>query len=143
MSTSTTTVTGSADLSVTKSDGVSSVTAGDGITRTYTITVANGGPSDATSVMLSDTWPAGFTRSGAPTASQGTCSGSPSFTCTLGDDRGWRHGHRHGQLHRAELDDRQPDEHGDGRERDERSEQRQQLGERHEHRQHQRRPVDH
>jgi hypothetical protein len=38
------TVLTSADLSVTKSDGVTSVTAGDGVTRTYTITVHNGGP---------------------------------------------------------------------------------------------------
>src|SRR5207249_4710650 len=46
-----------ADLSVTKSDGVTTVTAGDGVPRTYTITVSNAGPSNATSVTLSDTWP--------------------------------------------------------------------------------------
>src|SRR5205807_471823 len=73
----------SADLSVTKSDGVTEVTAGDGITRTYTITVHNAGPSDAQAVSLGDTWPAGFTR-GSVTPSQGSCSGSPSFTCALG-----------------------------------------------------------
>jgi uncharacterized repeat protein (TIGR01451 family) len=72
----------SADLSVTKSDGVTSVTAGAATVYTYTITVANAGPSNATSVNLSDTWPSGFSR-GTVTASQGTCSGSPSFTCSL------------------------------------------------------------
>jgi uncharacterized repeat protein (TIGR01451 family) len=77
------TVTTSANLSVTKSDGVTTVTAGDGVTYTYTMTVGNDGPSDAQSVSLADTWPAGFTR-GTVTTSQGTCSGSPSFTCALG-----------------------------------------------------------
>jgi uncharacterized repeat protein (TIGR01451 family) len=77
------TVTTSADLSVTKSDGVTSVTAGDGVVRTYTITVTNAGPSNAAAVSLADTWPAGFTR-GTVTPSQGTCTGSPSFTCSLG-----------------------------------------------------------
>jgi len=80
-STSTTTVTRKADLSVTKTDGVTSVTAGDGVTRTYTITVTNNGPSDASGVTLSDMWPAGFNRG---TITGATCSGSPSFTCNLG-----------------------------------------------------------
>src|SRR5262249_22453476 len=74
----------SADLSVTKSDGVSSVTAGDGVTWTYVIHVANSGPSDATNVSLSDTWPAGFAHGIILSPSQGTCSGSPDFTCSLG-----------------------------------------------------------
>src|SRR5436305_515956 len=42
------------DLTVTKSDGETSITAGDGVTHTYTITVHNAGPSDATNVQLSD-----------------------------------------------------------------------------------------
>jgi len=75
----------SADLSVTKTDGVTTVTAGDGVTRTYTITVSNAGPSDATSVTLSDTWPGGFTR-GTTTPSQGTCmtTTGQNFSCSLG-----------------------------------------------------------
>jgi uncharacterized repeat protein (TIGR01451 family) len=81
--TATTTVANQADLSVTKSDGVTTVTAGDGVVRTYTITISNAGPSTAAAVSLSDTWPAGFTR-GTVTPSQGTCTGSPSFTCALG-----------------------------------------------------------
>src|SRR5919204_492846 len=75
-------VSTSANLSVTKSDGVSSVTAGSS-SGTYTIVISNAGPSDATGVSLSDTWPAGFAR-GTVTPSQGTCSGSPSFTCSVG-----------------------------------------------------------
>src|SRR5256884_660943 len=83
----TNTVVTSADLSVTKTDGVTTVIAGDGVTRTYTITVSNtAGPSDATSVTLSDTWPSGFTR-GTITPSQGTCTPAmtgQNFTCALG-----------------------------------------------------------
>ena len=77
------TVQTAADLSVTKTDGVTEVTAGDGVTYTYTIKVSNAGPSDAQSVALADIWPTGFTQ-GAITPSQGTCSGAPNFTCSLG-----------------------------------------------------------
>src|SRR5207302_1577933 len=67
-----------ADLSVTKSDGETAVTAGDGATHTYTISVHNAGPSDATNVQLSDVFPAGYTL--------GTVSGSgcAAFPCSLG-----------------------------------------------------------
>ena len=51
-----------ADVSVTKSDGITTVTAGDGVVRTYTITVSNAGPSNAAAVSLADTWPAGHAR---------------------------------------------------------------------------------
>jgi uncharacterized repeat protein (TIGR01451 family) len=54
----TTTVTGSADLSVTKADAPDPVTAGTNLT--YTITVTNAGPNNA-AVSLSDTLPAGTT----------------------------------------------------------------------------------
>src|SRR3989454_245565 len=73
-------------MSVTKTDGVTTVTAGDGVTRPYTITVSNTvGSSDATSVTLSDTWPGGFTR-GTTTPSQGTCTTKTgeNFSCSLG-----------------------------------------------------------
>ena len=81
-SSTSTTVETKADLSVTKTDGVTNVTAGDGITRTYTITVSNAGPSDAAGVTLTDVWPSGFARSGAPTTSQGTCTGTPASPAT-------------------------------------------------------------
>jgi uncharacterized protein len=58
-STETTTVTASAGLSITKEDISDPVTAGTNLT--YTITVGNQGPSNAASVSLSDTLPAGTT----------------------------------------------------------------------------------
>ena len=57
-----TTVSASANLAITKSDGVTSVTAGDGVVRSYVISVNNPGPSLASSVLVTDTWPVGFTR---------------------------------------------------------------------------------
>ena len=53
----TTTGAGSADVSVTKSGSPDPVDAGASLT--YTITVANAGPSDATTVALSDALPTG------------------------------------------------------------------------------------
>src|SRR5206468_2579937 len=61
------------------------VTAGDGVTYTYTITVHNGGVSDAQSVSVADTFPAGFTR-GTVTDTFGTVTPGTggNFTATLG-----------------------------------------------------------
>jgi uncharacterized repeat protein (TIGR01451 family) len=87
--TATTTVATSADLSITKDDGVTSVTAGAATVHTFTISVANAGPSAATNVRLFDTWPAGYTL-GAITPPQGVLcqvSTSPPPTvieCSLG-----------------------------------------------------------
>jgi uncharacterized repeat protein (TIGR01451 family) len=83
-----------ADLAVTKVDtaGGSSitgargtVTAGDGVTYTYTIAVTNNGPSDAQNVTLADTWPAGFTE-GTITDAYGaiTMGTAGNFTAALG-----------------------------------------------------------
>ncbi len=66
-----------ADLEVTKSAD-EPVAVGE--TLTYTLTVTNHGPSDATDVVVTDTLPAGVTLLSA-TASQGTCQ---STTCELG-----------------------------------------------------------
>jgi uncharacterized repeat protein (TIGR01451 family) len=68
-----------ADLSITKS-GPAFVQSGG--TITYVITVNNGGPANATNVIVSDTLPAGETLISA-TPSQGSC-GAPPVTCNLG-----------------------------------------------------------
>src|SRR5205807_4538036 len=79
--TATTTVAAAADLAVTKSDAPDPVTAGNNLT--YTIGVANTGPSDAGAVSLTDKLPAGTSLvTAAP--SQGTCSGTTTVTCNLG-----------------------------------------------------------
>ena len=78
-----TTVTASADLGVSIDDGVASVTAGDGLTYTYTITVTNFGPSDATAVDLADSWPIGFSRGALPVGCADAGPG-PDFSCALG-----------------------------------------------------------
>ncbi len=74
-----TTITTRADLSITKTDSVDPVVAGTPLT--YTLTVANKGPSDARFVEVSDTLPAGVTF----TATSG-CQEDPAgvATCTLG-----------------------------------------------------------
>lgn len=68
-----TAVTQSADVSVTKS-GPAAVNAGSNVT--YTVTVTNGGPSNATNVTLTDVLPAGTTF---VSASQNS---GPVFSCT-------------------------------------------------------------
>lgn len=76
----------SADLGVTVSDGLTTVTAGDRLTHGYTITVSNAGPADATLVTLNDSWPSGFVE-GSIVPSQGSCApvgGGPDFGCSLG-----------------------------------------------------------
>src|SRR5207247_1743942 len=75
----------SADLAITKSDGVTTVTAGDGVVRTYTITVTNNGPSDAQDVSVADAWPAGFTEGTITDAYGSVTPGSGgNFTAALG-----------------------------------------------------------
>jgi uncharacterized repeat protein (TIGR01451 family) len=71
-----------ADLSITKSDSPDPVLAGSNLT--YTLTVANNGPGDATSVTVTDTLPTGVTFVSAM-PSQGTCSPGPVVTCDLGN----------------------------------------------------------
>ncbi len=72
-STSTATAATSADVSVTK-NGPAAVAPGTDIT--YTVTVANSGPSDAASVLLTDNVPAGTTFVSANQTS------GPTFGCT-------------------------------------------------------------
>ncbi len=77
-----TTVNATADLSLTKSDSPDPVSAGDLLT--YSLGVHNGGPQDATAVVVTDTLPAGVLFESA-TSTQGTCSESSGVvTCALG-----------------------------------------------------------
>jgi uncharacterized repeat protein (TIGR01451 family) len=71
--TDTDTITQSADLSITKTDGVTTVTAGG--TTTYTITASNAGPSNVTGATVADTFPASLTATW-------TCVGAGGGTCT-------------------------------------------------------------
>lgn len=74
------TVVGEADLSLTKTDNADPVTAGDNLT--YTITVSNAGPSEATNVVVTDVLPDGVTYS--DTESSASCSESGgTVTCTI------------------------------------------------------------
>jgi uncharacterized repeat protein (TIGR01451 family) len=63
----------SADLSITKTDGVTAATAGSSVT--YTITASNAGPSNATGATVADTFPAVLTCTW-------TCAGAGGGTCT-------------------------------------------------------------
>ena len=70
--TETTTVSGSADLAITKTDGVATATPGGG--TTYTITVSNAGPSNTLAAVF-DNFPAALTCSW-------TCVGAGGGSCT-------------------------------------------------------------
>jgi uncharacterized repeat protein (TIGR01451 family) len=70
-----------ADLSLTKSATPESVTVGENVT--YTITVTNNGPGAADGVTVTDALPAGATLVSA-NASQGSCSGTTTVSCSLG-----------------------------------------------------------
>ncbi len=74
-----TTVIAAADLAVTKSDSPDPVLLGLGLT--YTVTVINNGPNNATGVTLTDTLPGSVTFGSAT----GSCSESGgTVTCNLG-----------------------------------------------------------
>ncbi|HEX7166432.1 MAG TPA: hypothetical protein VF230_05565, partial [Acidimicrobiales bacterium] len=80
-----TTVTGVADLSITKTDSPDPVVAGEKLT--YTITVTNGGPSTADDVKISDTLQSGLTFvSGVNGNGVGVCAlvQSSTVVCDLG-----------------------------------------------------------
>ncbi|HVH34525.1 MAG TPA: Ig-like domain repeat protein, partial [Tahibacter sp.] len=71
--TDTDTLAASADLAITKTDGVTSATPGGSVT--YTITASNAGPSNATGSTVADTFPATQTCTW-------TCVGAGGGTCT-------------------------------------------------------------
>lgn len=70
--TDTDTLTPQADFAITKTDGVTSVTAGG--STTYTITSSNAGPSDAIGITVTDTFATSLTCSW-------TCSGAGGGIC--------------------------------------------------------------
>ena len=70
-----------ADVSIAKTGRVTVVSGGVNIT--YTIAVANAGPSSAAGVTVNDVLPAGTTYMSA-TPSQGSCSGTSTISCPLG-----------------------------------------------------------
>jgi uncharacterized repeat protein (TIGR01451 family) len=71
--TDTDTLSPSADLAITKTDGVTTATPGGSVT--YTITASNAGPSNATGATVADTFPASLTCNW-------TCGGAGGGTCT-------------------------------------------------------------
>ncbi len=71
-----------ADLSITKTDGVTSATPGGQVV--YTIVAANAGPSDDPSVTVSDTFP-GVLNCSHSASLAGGASGSPSSSGDLSD----------------------------------------------------------
>ncbi len=71
--TDTDTLNPQADLSITKTDGVTSVAAGGSVT--YTITASNAGPGAAPGATVTDTFPASLTCTW-------TCVGAGGGTCT-------------------------------------------------------------
>jgi uncharacterized repeat protein (TIGR01451 family) len=80
------------DLSIVKTDGVSQVTAGDGVVYRYNISGTNFGPSDAAMVVVNDIWPL-FTRTNTSTGgfnivgvTGANCSDTGSgLICTIGN----------------------------------------------------------
>ena len=78
----TTPVSALADLSVTKSAVPATATAGQNVT--WTVRVVNGGPSQATGVVVSDALPDGVALVSAPSLDvPGSCQVGETITCTV------------------------------------------------------------
>ena len=71
----------SADLKVAKTGSPGSLILGNNLT--YTLTVTNNGPDNATGVTVSDTLPTGVSFVSAST-SRGSCGGTATVACNLG-----------------------------------------------------------
>lgn len=72
-----------ADLSVTKTDGVTTVNAGG--TTTYTIVVANAGPSAVTGAAFADPFPASLTCTTSSVAAGGATGNTPAGAGSVSD----------------------------------------------------------
>ena len=79
--TATTAVVASANLTVTLTDAPDPVTAGTNLT--YTATVSNAGPSDATGVTVTLPTPANTSFVSGTVAGGGSCAGAATITCTF------------------------------------------------------------
>ena len=77
------TITPQSDVSVTKTDGLTSIAAGELLE--YTITVSSGGPSVINPVAVDDDLPAGLT------ATTWTCTASSGSSCAAGSGSGSIH----------------------------------------------------
>jgi uncharacterized repeat protein (TIGR01451 family) len=80
-SSTTATVTTSADLAISKTDQGTPVAGSD---FSYEIDVENNGPSDAQSATITDTLPAGMTFKSITGSGGWSCSGTATVTCTRG-----------------------------------------------------------
>lgn len=72
-----------ADLSVSKTDGPDPVAPND--TLTYTLSVRNNGPDDASGVTVVDELPSGVALESASTSQGSGCVGTGPVVCSLGD----------------------------------------------------------
>lgn len=72
----------SADVGLSKSDAADPVALGSDVT--YTLTVTNHGPAAASSVVATDTLPAGVTLVSATPSQGAACTGTTTVSCDLG-----------------------------------------------------------
>ena len=77
-----TTVNRSVALAITKSASTASVVAGNPIV--YTVRITNTGPSNASTILLTDTLPVAVTGVTSTTSGGLVCSGTTTVTCSLG-----------------------------------------------------------
>ncbi len=73
-----------ADLEVSKTDGLDTLFIGDGTMYSYTLEVTNNGPTNATNVVVAESWPSDFVQEIIGTPSAGTIGGTaPDFTWNM------------------------------------------------------------